>query len=201
MLVVDANLRPLIATLKGAPKAIKAALRKAGSTALRDMKSEASKRVRDRKRIKGKYVRDALVIGRPKGSNVSKWEWSVGLKGKPVPLIAYPHRQTKVPVGFKARLRKRKQGGVSVEVNRGKRTFIAGAFIATMASGHKGIYVRRGAARLPIRELLGSRPADALLHKGEAEGVLARGSKALASGFTRLLPLELAKLDAGKGGT
>lgn len=185
MVIVDANLRPLIATLKGAPKAVKAALRKAGSTALRDMRSEASKRVRERKRIKAKYIREALVLGRPKGSNISSWEWSVGMKGEPVPLVAYPHRQTK--------------RGVSVTVNRGKRTFLKSAFVATMANGHKGIFMRRGPKRLPIRELLGSRPADALLHKGEAERVLERGSKSLTSGFARLLPLELAKLDAGKG--
>ena len=179
MIVLDANLRPLQAFGRKVPKAVKAALRKAGSTALRDMRSEASKRVRKRKRIKAKFVRDAMVLGRPKGGNVDGWEWSVSFTGKAVPLTAYPHRQTRK--------------GVSVEVNRGKRTLIKGAFLATMASGHKGVFVRKGIRRLPIRELLGSRPADALLHKGEAEGVLARGEGTFMSAFARLLPLELAK--------
>jgi len=179
MIVVDANMRPLQAFTKNMPKAVKSALRKAGSTALRDMRAEATKRVRERKRIKGKYIREALVLGRPRGANVDAWQWRVDVKGTPVPLVAYPHRQTR--------------RGVSVEVNRGKRTLIKGAFLATMASGHKGVWIRRGRKRLPIRELLGSRPADALLHKGEAEGVLARGAATFVAGFARLLPLEMAK--------
>lgn len=37
----------------------------------------------------------------------------------------------------------------------GKRQTIAHAFMATMPSGHRGAFVRRGAKRLPIRELWG----------------------------------------------
>ncbi|QKV20254.1 hypothetical protein [Oricola thermophila] len=33
------------------------------------------------------------------------------------------------------------------------------AFLATMASGHRGVFMRKGAARLPIRELFGPNPA------------------------------------------
>jgi hypothetical protein len=33
-----------------------------------------------------------------------------------------------------------------------------------MKSGHVGIFKRSGKARLPIEELRGSRPVDALLH-------------------------------------
>jgi hypothetical protein len=49
--------------------------------------------------------------------------------------------------------------GVSVEVNRGKRTLVQGAFLAMMRSGHVGIFRRRGKARLPIEELLGPWPS------------------------------------------
>lgn len=184
MIVVDANMRPLQAFGKKVPRAVKAALRKAGSTALRDMRSDASKRVRKRKKIRAKYVRGALVLGRPKGGNIDRWEWRVDVRADPVPLIAYPHRQTKK--------------GISVEVNRGKRTLIKGAFLATMKSGHRGIFIRRGEARLPIRELLGSRPADALLHEGEAAGALEVGQRKFSETFARLLPIELAK-DAERG--
>jgi hypothetical protein len=51
----------------------------------------------------------------------------------------------------------------------------------------------QGRARLPIEELLGSRPVDALLHEGEAEAVAARGGQSFADTFARLLPLELGK--------
>jgi hypothetical protein len=162
--------------LKGA---LKRALRKAGATALRDMRSEASKRIRARKRIKPRYIKRALTLRRPKGGDISSMAWALDVSGEPVPLVAYPHRQTKK--------------GVSVEVNRGKRTLVKGSFVATMKSGHKGVFRRRGAPRLPIQELRGSRPVDALLHKGEADAVAARGGASFEATFARVLPLEVSK--------
>lgn len=170
-----------IAALETGPlkRAVVRALRKAGATALRDMRSEATKRVRARKRIAPRYISRAITLARPKGSDIASMSWAVNVSGDPVPLIAYPHRQT--------------NKGVSVEVNRGKRTLVKGAFIATMKNGHEGIFRRRGKARLPIQELRGSRPVDALLHQGEAQGVADRGGKSFAATFTRVLPLEVGK--------
>lgn len=74
--------------------AISRALRKAGQTALRDMRAEASRRVRARKRIKGKAIRDALVLRRPRQVTMDGAEWAVDVRGKPVSLTSYPHRQT-----------------------------------------------------------------------------------------------------------
>jgi hypothetical protein len=62
-----------------------------------------------------------------------------------------------------------------------------------MRSGHRGVWVRQGAERLPIRELLGSRPVDALLHEGEAEAVSERGRRAFDATIRRVLPIELEK--------
>jgi len=173
--------RSQIAALETGPlkAALRRALRKAGATALRDMKAEASKRIRARKRIKPRYIHRALTLRRARGSDIASMEWAVDVSGEPVPLVAYPHRQTKK--------------GVSVEVNKGKRTLVRGSFVASMKSGHVGVFRRRGEARLPIRELLGSRPLDALLHKGEADGVAARGGKSFAETFARVLPLEIGK--------
>ncbi len=162
--------------LKGA---LKRALRKAGATALRDMRSEASKRIRARKRIKSRYITRALTLRRPKGGDIAGMEWAIDVSGEPVPLVAYPHRQ----------IRK----GVSVEVNRGKRTLVKGSFVATMRSGHQGVFRRRGKARLPIKELRGSRPVDALLHEGEAQAVAERGGRSFGATFVRVLPLEIGK--------
>lgn len=160
-------------------RAVVRTLRKAGSTALRDMRSEAVKRIRTRKRIKSSYISRAISLKRASGSDIAAMQWSVNVSGEPVPLVAYPHRQT--------------AKGVSVEVNRGKRTLVKGAFVATMKSGHLGVFRRRGKARLPIDELRGSRPVDALLHEGEAQGVAERGGKSLGETFTRLLPMEMGK--------
>lgn len=170
-----------IAALASGPfkRAALRAIRKAGATALRDMRSEASKRIRQRKRIRPSLIRRAMTIKRATGSDLARMAWSVNLSGDPVPLVAYPHRQT-------AR-------GVSVEVNRGKRSLVPGAFVATTKSGHVGVFRRRGKARLPIEELRGSRPVDALLHKGEAEGVAERGGRSFADTFARVLPLEIGR--------
>jgi hypothetical protein len=179
--------------------AVKRALRKAGATALRDMRSEASKRIRARKRISPKYISRALTLSRPRGADIATMEWALVVSGKPVPLIAYPHREKR---GTKAGKRARGgmgprapklAGGVIVEVNTGRPTLIRGAFVATMANGHKGIFRRLGKARLPIKELLGSRPVDALLHAGEADAVAARGGRSFGETFERVLPLELEK--------
>lgn len=173
--------RSQIAALENGPMrgALKRALRKAGATALRDMRSEASKRIRTRKRIRVSYIRRAMTMRRPKGSDIAGMEWALQFSGEPVPLSAYPHRQTKK--------------GVTVEVNKGKRTLLKGSFKATMKSGHKGVFARKGKARLPIGERFGSRPVDAMLHAGEAEAVAERGGASFAATFARVLPLEIGK--------
>ena len=66
-------------------------------------------------------------------------------------------------------------------------------FVATMTSGHEGVFRRKGKARLPIEELRGSRRVDALLHEGEAQGVAERGGKSFGETFTRVLPVEIGK--------
>lgn len=176
--------RSQIAALENGPLkgALKRALKKAGATALRDMKSEASKRIRARKRIRISYITKAISLVKTGGSDVSGMSWAVKVSGDPVPLTAYPFRQTKK--------------GVSVEVNRGKRTLVKGSFVSTMKSGHKGIFRRKGKARLPIQELFGSRPIDALLHEGEAQGVADRGGESFSNTFQRVLPLEIGKSGA-----
>ena len=157
------------------------AAKKAGATAVRDMRAEATKRIRSRKRLKVGIIRKAIALRKPKGGmSILEMGWGLDVRGTVVPLIAYPHRQTRK--------------GVSVAVNVGKRTMVQGAFIATMPkSGHKGIWRRAGKSRLPIVELYGSRPVDALLHKGESESVLERGKDSFTNAFERLLPIELEK--------
>jgi hypothetical protein len=170
-----------LASLQPGPlkRAAVRALRKAGSTALRDMRSEASKRIKARKHIGAKYITRAITLRRASGTDIAGMSWSVDVSGEPVPLVAYPYRQTKQ--------------GVSVEVNRGKRTLLKGSFVATMKSGHVGIFRREGKKRLPIQELRGSRPVDALLHAGEAQGVADRGGATFAATFVRVLPIEVGK--------
>jgi len=64
-----------------------------------------------------------------------------------------PNKQGRIPLGqfFPTQLMR----GVSYRV--GKR-YLAGAFLATLRSGHRGVFMRRGVARLPIDERFGPSP-------------------------------------------
>jgi hypothetical protein len=90
----------------------------------------------------GQAITPEITLQRASGTDIAGMSWAVDVSGEPVPLVAYPYRQTKQ--------------GVSVEVNRGKRTLLKGAFVATLKSGHVGVFRRQGKARLPIEELRGS---------------------------------------------
>lgn len=154
-------------------------MRRASATSVRDMRSEASKRVRVRKRLKARDVKKALVPRKNTGRTLDSMSWGVDVRGTTTRLSDYPHRQIR--------------RGVSATVNKGQRTLIKGAFVATLKSGHKGVFVRRGAKRFPIQELIASRPVDALLHSGEAERVAERGRSSFFATLDRLMKAELDK--------
>ena len=153
----------------------------AGSSALRAMRAEASRRIRERKGIKAGYIDIALAMISP--SPQDPFVWRLVAKAKPLPLMAFGARQTKT--------------GVSVEVTKGKRSIVRHAFIATMQSGHTGVFMRRGnkqiarkgryvgKARQPIHELFTATVASTL---GQvAPEVLDRGQSVFRSTFTRMM--------------
>lgn len=161
-------------------RAAAAAMRKAGSSALRAMRADGKRRVRSRKRIKAEYLANrGLPLDYPsRSADIDAMVWTMHVHGKEVPLGKYPARQTK--------------RGVSVQVNKGgKRTLIRGAFIAQMRSGHVGVFMREGRRRLPIQHALSTRTSDVFQDRGMADAVLGRGATVLYSGFRRLMPLEL----------
>lgn len=104
-------------------RAISRAMRKAASTSLRDMRSETSNRVRLRKKLKVKAVNKALAL---RNNTIGDVEWAVDVRGDTTRLSDY---------------RRQLKRGVKVEVNKGQRAPIQSAFIATLASGHKGVFI------------------------------------------------------------
>lgn len=182
-----------ILTPVGYNKAATRAMRKAGISGQRAMRAEATRRVRAMKNIRAKDVRKVMTKDRTNSPRIEGLSWRIELDGKPVSLMAYRPRQIR--------------RGVSVAVNKGKRTVIRGAFIAVMPkkkgkkaegdqeSGGKIVAIRRGRKRLPIDKLLGSRPVDALLKSGESEAVAARGAEVAVKAFVRLWPAEVAKVN------
>lgn len=152
----------------------------AGSSALRAMRAEGSRGIRESKGIQATQIDRALATIPPRGD---QFVWKLVAKAKPLPLIAFGARQT--------------TRGVSVEVTKGKRMIIAHAFIATMQSGHRGVFMRqgnkqimrrgryKGKARQPIKERFTASVASALA--GVAPRVLERGESVFRSTFSRML--------------
>ena len=61
-------------------------------------------------------------------------------RGKRIPIMAMKAKQTRKGVTYRSQ---------------GKRKLIPSAFIATMPSGHRSVYKRKGKPRLPIAKLYG----------------------------------------------
>lgn len=171
-----------LAAIGDIDKALQRSLSAAGGDAIRAVRADSKRRVRKRKRIRAEYLADrALPLAYPrKGAPIDAMVWTMRASGKEVPLGKYPARQVK--------------RGVSVQVNKGQRRLIEGAFLAKMASGHVGVFKREGRWRLPIKHGLSSRTSDTMQDKGTPEAVLLRGHTVMGRTFRRLMPLELAKL-------
>lgn len=93
--------------------------------------------------LKSKDIRDALTM---REASASRPEASLGATIKRIPLMKF---NAKGPVPSRGRGR-----GVTYRL-RGGRGRVENAFIATMQSGHTGVFRRVGKARLGIIELLG----------------------------------------------
>lgn len=111
-------------------------------------------------KIKASEIKKGLSVTRATTGVLTA---KVRATGRPIPLINYGARQV--------------SNGVSVDVLHGRKV-IAGAFIATMPSGHKGVYVRVGKQHkrvvkngktmwsgLPIKELFGPNVPNGLANE------------------------------------
>jgi len=175
LLTATVNIRDLAGVLDGPGKMISKAARMAGSDALKGMRAEASRLIRERKAIKLSAVHDALDMLFPRAGG--EMIWILRAEPRPMRVYAFAARQTRA--------------GVSVEINKGKRVLIRHAFIATMKSGHTGVFYRTGEFgrnRNPklekIDEAYTSRVSDVL---GDvAPAVAQRGEDVFRKSFARL---------------
>ena len=128
----------------------KATVRALNKTAAQ-VKTNAARQIRDvGYQLKVGTIKRALKINK---ANAGKLTATVVASGRPIPLMQYGARQT--------------AKGVSVSVLNGRKV-IQQAFIATMPSGHTGVFIRTGKTHkkvvkngrvqwsgLPIKELFG----------------------------------------------
>jgi hypothetical protein len=168
---------------EGSPGVLRA-LTRAGSSALLAARAEAVRQVRETIAVKAEAVRSAISLRGPVGNVADGLSWYLLVKGKGLPVAAYPYRRTKT--------------GISAEIKRGRRSLIPHAFEATVTAGrtgtHSGVFLRtgkygrRGNPRLEkIREVFTTRVVDVFADAGVVEAIAARGTTVFRETFERNL--------------
>lgn len=116
------------------------AARRAGTEAVKGMRAESSRQIRQRKAMKATILGQRLSVVYPRSAD--DLSWAVKATGGLMPVYAFMPRQNRK--------------GTSVQINKGSRKTIAHSFIATMKSGHTGVFMRYGqATRVPVRSFKG----------------------------------------------
>jgi hypothetical protein len=92
--------------------------------------------------LKSTVVRESMRV---KEAHSDRFTASLEVSGARIPLIDFGARGPEPSRG---------RGKVTAKVQGGRKAY-PGAFIATMSSGHRGVFLRSGASRLPIAELHG----------------------------------------------
>lgn len=122
---------------KGYRRAAVRALNKTATQA----RNQSARTVRETLNIKAGDAKKLLTLQRARPSRLRS---GVGATYNKIPLIRFNS------------VRQLKRGGVSVRVRKDQPPLrLRNAFIATMPSGHKGVFYRKGRRRLPILEAHG----------------------------------------------
>ena len=166
---------------KAMPMIMSRAVNKTGTST----RTEIVRKIAARSKLKQKDVKKGIRTTRATYKN---WRYIINIMGRGIPLIYFKTRQRKKTVKIKTTLRqavflfykifrpkfgleavfsrqytiKRKLGFVTADTGRGPKQ-IPGAFIATMKSGHRGVFARTGKGRT-IRQLYG--PSAGQLFEG-----------------------------------
>ena len=144
--VTVTGVEELRAALSAAPKRAEWALRTAINGTASHAQTESVRRIGQEWNAKQKDIRKALTVTKATAARLEASVQATGGRGKRIPLVVFGARQTRK--------------GVTVKVKRaGGRGLLPGAFIATMKSGHRGVFVRAAKSRkqgtpyraLPIR--------------------------------------------------
>lgn len=166
-------------------KALGRSMRLAGNQAIKVLQQGTVKLVLSRKNLSQVTVTEDQSLDKPRRSDqLQDFVWRLWIKGKPVPVAKFPMGRI---IGAKGR------GGIFVAFGGGHSMRIKGGFLATMKSGHVGVFKRTGKGRLPIAEVFSSRLPKGL--GGEVMMTLGESVyRKLETSFKRGLDRELGKL-------
>lgn len=102
---------------------------------MKSARVNASKNIRATYKMKAGDVKETMTV---KKSNITNLSASLITTGRRIALYLFGATQKKL--------------GVAVTITKGGRKILTGAFIATMKSGHAGVFMRKGMTRNPIGE-------------------------------------------------
>lgn len=121
------------------PGAVQRAVVRALNRAIATVRTDTTRRLAQEMGITRGTVRERLRITKATGQRL---EAILTVTGKRIPILDFAARQTREGVTYR-------KGGAS-------RGLIPSGFIATMKSGHRGVFKRRSRSRLPIVERFGA---------------------------------------------
>lgn len=133
----DAKLKQLERTLAGIPRALPRVMKRGLDRTATSARTQIARELSKRTGLRVRDVRDRTKIEK---ASYSRWRSRILISTKRLPLIKFKARQTATGIRY--------QRG-------GSRILIRHAFLATMPSGHRGVFKRVTSAHLPIVELKG----------------------------------------------
>jgi hypothetical protein len=156
---------------KAASRALNKTLTTVNAVAAREIKNDIGGSIK---------IGDIKSLLRQIKSNPIQLIASLIASGKRLPLI-------KIDPGAR-------QNSAGVKYKNSKGTvIIPGAFIATMKSGHKGVFKRKGVSRLPIKELAGASVPRVFLQSSVTQALTRTAAESWYKNFTHEIQYELAK--------
>jgi hypothetical protein len=130
----EKKIRQLEIMLRGIPRELPRIISRAINKTITPARTEVSQGIRQEINIKAGDVKDKIEL---KKASTKRWEASISLSHKLIPIMDFGAKMTKKGVSFKVY----KSGG---------RKLMLHAFIAKMKSGHEGVF-RRGMDKRTIR--------------------------------------------------
>ena len=181
----EAKLRMVRNMLEGIPRAMPKVMSRALNKTGTSTRAEIVRRIAEKSKLKQKDIKKSIKTTR---ATYTRWRYDINIRGRGIPLINFRARERKKTVIIKTTLKqaaflfykvfrprfgmeavfskqytiKRKLGFVTADTGLGRKQY-PNAFIATMKSGHKGVFVNTGSGRT-IAELYG--PSAGQLFEG-----------------------------------
>ena len=166
----------------------KAMVRALNRTAI-TVRAEASRRIRERYNLKSRVLKDQIRI---RNATRAELRAVVQASGRPIPLVEFDAR--------------RGASGATVRVSRTRKT-VSHAFIPTMKSGHRGVFlrvekgsrqyrntrVRKGGSDLPVAELFGPSLPQAFTSKQVMAAIVAAARQRFPKAFEQEARFYLSK--------